>query len=111
MITISTSTPTDLLARIKRAIDNGTIKTWAYDRDGDFTHSANQWNMKAWLRPQVTTNGIQLTFVAPTSGASREVFAVYQGRFQEMMMAHFWNSYSQSSCTPAPTPSDAAVAA
>lgn len=111
MVTIATSSPTELLARIKRVIDNGSVKTWAYDRDGDFTHSAPQWNMKAWLRPRITTYGIELSFIAPTSGASREVFAVYQGRFQEMMMAHFWQSYTQSSCTPAPTASDTAVAA
>ena len=111
MVTISTTTPVNLLAAIKKAIDNGSIKTWSYDNDGDFTHTPPQWNKKAWLRPTVTSAGLQLKFLAPTTGAPREVFAVYQGRFQEMMMSHFWKSYSLSSCTPEPTAVDSAVAA
>jgi hypothetical protein len=109
MVTINTTTPTHLLARIKKGIDDGSIKTWAYDSEGDLTHIANQWNQKGWLRPQVTLTSLQLKFVAPASGASREVFAVYQGRFQEMMMAHFWKSYTVSSCTPEPTSADSGV--
>lgn len=111
MVTIATSDPTKLLARIKKAIDDGEITTRGYDTDGDFTHTPNQWNKKAWLRPTVTTGGLQLKFLAPTSGASREVFAVFQGRFQEMMMAHFWKSYTASSATPQPAGPDSVVAA
>ena len=111
MVTFATTNPTNLLARIKQLIDNGSIKTWAYDSDGDFTHTPTQWNKKAWLRPVITTTGLQLTFIAPSSGGSREVYAVYQGRFQEMMIVHFFKSFTTSSCTPEPVGRDSAVTA
>jgi hypothetical protein len=111
MVTIATTTPAKLLERIKAGIDDGSIKTWSYDTDGDFTHNPTQWNKKAWLRPSVTTTGLELNFIAPTGGAVREVFAVYQGRFQEMMMSHFYNSYTTSCASPRPTSVDSAVAA
>ncbi|PNE12407.1 MAG: hypothetical protein CR217_03280 [Beijerinckiaceae bacterium] len=52
-IHFKTETPKKLLAAYKKAIDDGHISTWSYDSDGDFTHTADQWNKKAWLRPKV----------------------------------------------------------
>lgn len=111
MITVSTTIPSVLLSRIKAAIDRGSIQTWSYDSDGDFTHTPNQWVRKAWLRPVQSTSGLQFRFIAPTGGATREVFAVYQGRFQEMLVAHFPASFSVAGCTANPSGSDSAVLA
>jgi hypothetical protein len=35
-----TKTPKKLLAAHKKAIDDGHIATWSYDKDGDFAHAA-----------------------------------------------------------------------
>jgi hypothetical protein len=45
-----TDNPSGLLAAFKKAIDKGHVATWAYDHDGDFTHTATQWKNSAWLR-------------------------------------------------------------
>ena len=52
-IHFKTETPKKLLAAFKKAVDDGHVVTWSYDSDGDFTHTAEQWIRKAWLRPKV----------------------------------------------------------
>lgn len=37
---IKTNKPQELLDELKDFINKGTIDTWSYDSDGDFTHSA-----------------------------------------------------------------------
>lgn len=45
-IIIKTSAPAELLAAIKKEIDEEKIETWSYDSDGDFTHThQNSGNM------------------------------------------------------------------
>jgi hypothetical protein len=106
-ISLETASPKALLAGIKKAIDERRIETWQYDGDGDFTHSATQWNRKAWLRPSVCGNGLSLSIVPPQSGAiSREVYAIYHGRFIEMLLAHFDQSFSQARASAMPTSAD-----
>ncbi|MGY3653219.1 hypothetical protein ACVWW2_008510 [Bradyrhizobium sp. LM4.3] len=65
-IYFDTQTPKKLLAAYKKAIDDGHVTTWAYDEDGDFTHTADQWNKKAWLRPKFKeSNALIFTIVKP----------------------------------------------
>lgn len=97
MISFSTNNPQRLLNAIRGAIDRKHITTWSYDLDGDFTHTPTQWARKAWLRP-VIVPGTSLGFniVYPRSAiADREVYAVFHGRFAEMMLAHFDNDFRQ----------------
>ncbi len=54
-IIVQTVNPTGLLAEIKEAIDDKRIDTWAYDKDGDFTHTPDQWKNKAWPHPSIST--------------------------------------------------------
>jgi hypothetical protein len=85
-----TNTPNKLLSTFKKAIDDGHVDTWSYDKDGDFTHTPPQWNKLAWLRPSVV-DGEKLIFkiIRPqNSTVSTEVYAVYHGRFIESMLAH-----------------------
>ena len=95
-----------LLARIKKMIDQGHISTWSYDSDGDFTHTPIQWKSKAWLRPDPQADKLRLTIIAPKSGISREVFAVYHGRFIEMLIAHVSGRFTTISASPNPVPGD-----
>lgn len=99
--------PEELLSNIKAAVRDGTITTWQMDTDGDFTHVPEQWKNKAWLRP-VVQNG-QLIF--NILGQKRQkmsvaVYAVYHGRFIEMLLTHFDKMFTQSSATARPTDGD-----
>jgi hypothetical protein len=99
-IRVLSDDPAALLARIKALIDKGHITTWEYDSDGDFTHTPSQWTRKAWLRPQIQSDKLRLKIVVRTeSSLSREVFAVYHGRFIEMLMAHLPKRFSQATAT------------
>jgi hypothetical protein len=90
MIYFETKTPKKLLAAYKKAIDDGHVTTWSYDSDGDFTHTADQWSRKAWLRPKIE-DGKALVFsiVKPQEATlSAVVYAVYHGRLIESMLRH-----------------------
>lgn len=90
MITVETRRPYTLVRRMKELIDEGVIETWSYDDDGDFTHLPPQWRNKAWFHA-VRYKGEKVEFrMIPNSKRliSREVYAIYHGRFVEMLMAH-----------------------
>jgi hypothetical protein len=55
-----TNNPHGLLSAFKKAIDDGRVVTWAYDKDGDFTHTAQQWKDLAWLRPSTVAGQLGL---------------------------------------------------
>jgi hypothetical protein len=85
-----TSTPKKLLAAYKKAIDDGHVTTWSYDSEGDFTHTAEQWSRKAWLRPKIREGEeLVLYILSPREvELSSAVYAIYHGRFIESMLRH-----------------------
>jgi len=89
-IHFKTTTPKRLLAAYKRAIDEDRIKTWSYDTDGDFTHTAEQWIRKAWLRPRIKENRELVFYILSPreTSISSGVYAVYHGRFIESLLQH-----------------------
>lgn len=106
-ITVTTSDPRGLLADIKKGIDAGTIITWKYDTDGDFTHSPTQFANRAWLRPVVAPGELLLIIVPPIKiHMSREVYAIFHGRFVEMLLAHFDTRFSVATTTALPSHGD-----
>jgi hypothetical protein len=110
MITFDTPTPNALLARIKKGIDNGSIQTWAYDTDGDFTHTPSQWIYRGWLRPRVTIGGLEFNYLGQrTINTTKEDYAVYHGRFIEMMLAHFDDGFGNASASAAVAVGDQVV--
>ena len=93
-LTIKTEKPQLLLDKIYKAIDEEKIKTWSYDKEGDFTHVTpdKQWVNKAWLSPDALSNEKELRFkiLKPKDKIlSDEVNGVYHGRFIEMLLVHF----------------------
>jgi hypothetical protein len=99
---IPTSSPKQLLSSIKVKIDKGEIRTWSYDKDGDFTHTPDQWKNKAWLRPRDVAGELVLGIVAPKGTTlSKEVYGVYHGRFIEMMLVHFDADIARATATAA----------
>lgn len=106
-IVVSTDTPKGLLAAIKAEIDAGRIETWEYDSDGDFTHSPEQWRQKAWLRPSTGSGELVLGILGPTNQKmSRVVYAVYHGRFIEMLLTHFDLKFTKAIASALPERGD-----
>ena len=90
MITFPTSDPRGLLSALRAKIDAKGIRTWAYDEDGDFTHTADQWNRDAWMRPSIGANALVMSIVPPKNDhISSAVYAIYHGRFVETVIRHF----------------------
>lgn len=105
---VKTSNPNSLLSKIKKAIDSDEIRTWSYDSDGDFTHTPDQWKNKAWLTVKRNGNG-ELSFGILGQGSvntSKLVYAVYHGRFAEMLLNHFDLDFSDIKVTSMPTSFD-----
>jgi hypothetical protein len=107
-INLITDTPNKLLATFKKAIDEGHVVTWSYDKDGDFTHTATQWKGQAWLRPSVVEKErLVLNIIRPqNSKVSLEVYAIYHGRFIESMLAHCNQLFTSGRATASPDGTD-----
>ncbi|MBO5427799.1 MAG: hypothetical protein J6K01_00740 [Paludibacteraceae bacterium] len=80
-----------LLKGINDLIDNNRIQTWEYDLMGDYTMTPPQWRAQAWMRPAVKVGRtIKFGIIKRRDvNISKEVYAVYHGRFAEMLLAHF----------------------
>lgn len=106
-IIVKTTSPSQLLASIKKAIDDNNVRSWSYDSDGDFTHDAEQWKNKAWLRPKIYQGELRLGIIKPTnSNMSKQIYGLYHGRFIDMLLTHFDDDFSIASATAAKTEPD-----
>lgn len=106
-IIIKTTKPSVLLADIKEQIDQKKIETWLVDRDGDFTHDADQWRYRAWLRPFVEENRLVMGILCRTDkNISVSEYAVFHGRFVEMILTHFDEMCTEVTATSLPTKYD-----
>lgn len=106
-IYFETNDPSKLLYEIKLAIDDGRIKAWLCDKDGDFTHTADIWKNRAWLRPKIQNGRLELFIIAPIrTNISSEVYAVFHGRFIEAVLIHCDKFFDNSIATAFPRGSD-----
>ena len=89
-VVVNCSGPEALLRSIYKAIDEGHVRTWICDKDGDFTHEPEQWRRKAWLRPVVAFGALKFGLLGPTGVLmTKPIYGVYHGRFIEMLLTHF----------------------
>jgi hypothetical protein len=99
--------PNELLGKIKASAQSGSLETWTVDSDGDFTHSPAQWKNSAWLRPRIEDDRIVFNILAPTgTRMDRTVYAVYHGRFIEMLLGHFDLEFNRATATALPVSGD-----
>jgi hypothetical protein len=106
-VIVVTPDPAGLLRGIKDQMTSGKIDTWSVDSDGDFTHTPPQWNKQAWLRPSVETDRIVLRILTPKGrNLSRAAYAVYHGRFIEMLLTHADDKFSNAWATAMPAHGD-----
>lgn len=107
-IIVKTNNPNTLISKIKEYVDDGKIDTWIYDNDGDFTHYVIQWKFHAWIRP-IITNENTITFaIIGRNDKKLSVldYAVYHGRFIEMLLSHFDTDCISIEATPLSTKYD-----
>ena len=91
-IYVKTSSPYMLVDSIKEKIKSQTIKTWSVDNDGDMTHTAEQWRYNAWMRVKIEPELNRIVFYIicrNDRNLSVADYAVYHGRFVEMLLTHF----------------------
>ena len=111
-IKIRTANPSDLLAQIKRGINEGKIVTWSCETHNSkqyFSHetSDKQWKGKAWLLPSSDGDVLVFNIIKPQNQTiSTVAYAVYHGRFIEMLLAHFEKEFSIAWATAMPTAGD-----
>jgi hypothetical protein len=108
-IYFETKTPKKLLAAYKKAVDDEHVSTWSYDSEGDFTHTADQWNRKAWLRPKIEERTALIFHILKPKDdtLSSVVYAVYHGRFIESMLRHCDGLFSTARASAMPEEGDA----
>ncbi|MCK8503020.1 hypothetical protein [Myxococcus fulvus] len=89
-IVVMTTDPQGLLKSIKNEINNNKVRTWRYDDEGDLTYLPDQWDGLAWFRPFIAP-GMLIFAILPYQGktVSRLAYAIYHGRFLEMLLSHF----------------------
>lgn len=106
-IIIKTNAPADLLAAIKKEIDEEKIETWSYDADGDFIHTPEQWKYDAWLRPKIYDGELRLGILKnKDTNISTVIYGVYHGRFIEMLLSHFDSKFTNAQATAHKTEPD-----
>jgi hypothetical protein len=106
-LSFNTTDPTSLLAKFKRAIDEGKVRTWTYDSQGDFTHTPDQWKKKAWMRPRLANGQLDFNIVAPRGeSVTWEVYGVYHGRLAESVTTHLHDAFAAATATAKPVSGD-----
>jgi hypothetical protein len=108
-IIIKIDNPSGLLTAIKKAIDEKSIETWSYDKDGDFIHTTSdgQWINKAWLRPKIYIGELRFGLLGvKDTKMTEEIYSIYHGRFTEMLIAHFSTKFSNITVTARKSESD-----
>jgi hypothetical protein len=114
----------------KKEGEKGKIATWEKDADGYLRHTTspdNQWRNLGWLKPSMPESiksELRFTFDFPRGEAKKMVFkkadlldenagikvkpkpstqivyAIYHGRFLEMLMSHFSDLFTITEVTP-----------
>lgn len=89
-IYVKSSNPQKLINDINEKIANSGIDTWSVDKDGDYTHTAEQWKNHAWIHPIIETGRVVFAIWGRVNvNLSVVDYAIYHGRFVEMLLAHF----------------------
>lgn len=92
---VKTEKAAELLGKIKKAVDEEKIKTWRYDEEGDFYHSPDQWEYRGWMHPRIIPDYLVFGIITPKGDTmTTGTYAVYHGRFIEMLLQHFDHEFT-----------------
>jgi hypothetical protein len=108
-VIVETATPRRLLRKIRDAIDDGTIETWSYDADGDFTLTSDQMFGRAWMAPDADHESRLAFYIIGKNGVrmSKSVYAIFHSHLVHMCLAYFDESCRVVRVTSLPTSRDA----
>lgn len=106
-ILVKTDNPKKLVRDINEGIEQGKIDTWAKDREGNYTHSRPQWMYHAWMHPYIYEDRVVFGILGRSDAKlTTAEYAVYHGRFAEMLLSHFDQSMSSIIVSPGATQFD-----
>ncbi len=109
-IYVKTDKPSYLVEKIREGIEKHTIETWLCDSAGDFTHDTDQWRYHAWMTPYVEESRVIFGIVCRKDrNLSIVEYAIYHGRFVEMLLKHFDKTCKSIEVTPLATTYDIVV--
>lgn len=106
-IYVKTETPRGLVQKINQDIKENRIQTWTVDNDGDYTHVPEQWKNRVWVRPHIEEKRVVFG-VLGRKDANMTVteYAVYHGRFVEMLLSNYDRICSSIEVSPLGTKYD-----
>lgn len=88
--------PSDLLEKMRFAVETGSLKSWTVDSVGDFTLASDQWSAKAWFRPKIGKERLSFNILGNRSEVmSKRTYAVYHGAVVEMLLRHFDSDFDR----------------
>lgn len=89
---VYTSNPESLYKKMNDVASVGNLPTWTVDADGDFTHNTTQWRGKAWFRKREIRDNEMIIFGLVgrrNINVTKSEYAVFHGRFAEMLLSNF----------------------
>jgi hypothetical protein len=88
-------------ARIAQSEPAGKITTWERSKNGKyFTHKAEQWRAKAWLRPHIQEDALTFYIIKPKDAkVTQTVYAYYHGHLVETFLTHFDKLFVTAECS------------
>ena len=106
-IYVKTSTPRALVQKINQDIHENKIQTWTVDKDGDYTHAPEQWRNRAWIRPHIEEGRVVFgALCRKDANMTVNEYAVFHGRFVEMLLDNFDHMCMSIEVTPLGTKYD-----
>ena len=90
-IFIKVSNPQDLLSDIKRSINEGYIKEWSCDRDGDLTSTKEEIQNEAWFHPYTSIDNFLVSGIVGRKNVniSKALFSIYHSLFVNTLLANY----------------------
>lgn len=90
-----------LLSKLKKLIENNKITTWKCDNDNDFKLIEEQWENKAWLRPNIIKDSIIFGILKNKSVPfTKKIYSAYHSHFIEMLINHASEYIEDINVTP-----------
>lgn len=106
------SDPQSLLNKFNEAIEQdaakGKITTWIRSEDKKYyTHKSEEWNAKAWFKPEVKNGVLTFNIIKPKSNViSTVTYAYYHGHLTETFLSHFDNDFTKATSSAMPASGD-----
>ncbi|KAB7781975.1 hypothetical protein [Methylorubrum populi] len=95
-------------ARVRQSEPRGRIDIWKRSEDGAlYTHAADEWSGKAWLKPRVDADRLTFNILRPEDRyVSVKAYAFYYGQLIETFTGQLDLTFESVAVTPRCTDGD-----